>query len=102
MTDKIEREKRVVEKMIRIFCRHHHNTASAELCDDCDRLLDYCRMRLDRCPKGELKSSCRKCEIHCYSPLMKQKIKAVMRYAGPRMILYHPADALRHMISELK
>lgn len=92
----IEREQRTVAQMIRIYCRHKEG--NRELCPDCRALLDYARLRLSKCPFGENKTSCRKCTVHCYRPDMKDRIKAVMRYSGPRMLLYHPVAALRHLI----
>jgi hypothetical protein len=29
---------------------------------------------------------------------MREQVKVVMRYAGPRMLLHHPLLALRHLI----
>lgn len=86
--------------MIRIYCRCKEG--NAELCDDCRTLMEYARIRLSKCPFGEHKTSCRKCAVHCYRPDMKDRIKMVMRYAGPRMIYHHPIAALRHIISELR
>nr|MBP8870902.1 nitrous oxide-stimulated promoter family protein [Bacteroides sp.] len=63
-------------------------------------LLEYAHMRLSRCPFGEKKNTCRLCTIHCYKPEMKERMREVMRYAGPRMLLYHPAAALRHLWKE--
>jgi len=97
---RIEREQKTVAQMIRIYCRHHEG--NRELCDDCTALLEYARRRLANCPLGEDKTSCRKCTVHCYRPDMKERVRAVMRYSGPRMILYHPVAALRHAISELR
>ena len=31
---------------------------------------------------------------------MPEKMRAVMRWAGPRMMLYHPIEAIRHLIRE--
>lgn len=31
---------------------------------------------------------------------MKERMREVMRYAGPRMLLYHPVAALRHLWQE--
>lgn len=99
--ERIEREKKVIALMIAIYCRrHHHEAADSALCPDCKALLDYAKARLDRCPKGNGKSSCRKCAIHCYSPEKRADIREVMRYVGPRMILIHPVEALRHLLSE--
>ena len=36
--------------------------------------------------------------MHCYKPDMRQKVRQVMRYAGPRMMLRHPILAVRHML----
>lgn len=88
--------------MIAIYCHRQHVTAGDTLCPECQELLDYALQRLSHCPKGNLKTSCRKCTIHCYSPLYRHKIQTVMRYVGPRMIFYHPISAIRHLITELK
>lgn len=92
---KTEREKRVVCDMIAIYCRHHHNTKT--LCDECRALADYATQRSDHCPYKENKTFCSQCTTHCYAPAMREKIRKVMRYAGPRMIFYHPIAALRHL-----
>ena len=45
---------------------------------------------------------CRRHEVHCYKPEMKERIRTIMRWAGPRMIIYHPVAAIRHLLRELK
>lgn len=100
--NRIEREKRVVGKMVEIYCRQHHHNPQGGLCEECRALLEYAHRRLDHCPKGESKTSCRKCRIHCYAPDRRERIREVMRYVGPRMILIHPLDAIRHLITEIK
>ncbi|MBD5375031.1 MAG: nitrous oxide-stimulated promoter family protein [Bacteroides sp.] len=105
MTDKpgkIEREKAVIVQMVAAYCRRRHHGAAGELCTDCRELLDYACRRLEHCSKGERKSSCRKCEIHCYSPSYRQRMRSVMKYVGPRMLLINPIAAIRHMLSELR
>lgn len=98
----IQREKRVVAQMIAIYCHRHHAAKGGALCEDCRSLLDYATRRLDHCPKGDSKASCRKCEIHCYSAANREKIREVMKYVGPRMIFIHPFSAILHLIGELK
>jgi len=85
--------------MAGIYCRGHHAT-KGELCAECRELLDYAYCRLDRCPYGGEKPTCGKCPIHCYKPAMKTKAKAVMRYAGPRLMFRHPILTLRHWLDE--
>ncbi len=97
---KIEREKQTVTQMIHIYCRHKEG--NRELCPACTELLEYALLRLSKCPFGEAKTSCRKCPVHCYKPDMRMKIRAVMRYSGPRMMLYNPVAAIRHIFSEMR
>ncbi len=96
-TDIISREKRIVEQMIRLYCRRKEG--NRELCQKCKALLEYAHQRLDACKFGERKTSCRKCPLHCYKPEMRERIRAVMRYAGPRMLLYHPVSAIKHFLN---
>ncbi|MDE7396586.1 MAG: nitrous oxide-stimulated promoter family protein [Muribaculum sp.] len=97
--NRIDSEVAVVGKMIEMYCRRKEG--NRELCPDCKHLLDYAVKRLSRCPFGERKSSCRLCRIHCYEPIMAEKIKAVMRYAGPRMAIFYPRYAVMHLFHEL-
>lgn len=99
MGKRIEEEKAVVEQMIRLYCRKKEGNTL--ICPDCQKLLDYAHSRLDRCRYGNDKPTCRKCPIHCYRPEMKESIRLVMRWSGPRMILYHPIAAIRHLFREL-
>lgn len=94
---RIEYEKRVVEQMITLYCRRHDGNKT--LCDDCRDLIAYAHRRLDHCRFGEAKSACKDCPIHCYSPAMRERVREVMRWAGPRMMLYHPVAALRHLLN---
>lgn len=96
---RIEEEKAVVEQMIRLYCRKHEG--HGELCPNCRELLGYAYSRLDRCRYGEDKPTCKKCPSHCYRPEMKERIRTVMRWAGPRMIFYHPLAAIRHLLREI-
>lgn len=100
MACRIEREQRTVSLMIGLYCRKHHGSRKGELCAECATLREYAAERLRRCPHGEKKPTCRKCPIHCYRPDMKERIRKVMRYSGPRMILHYPVAALRHVLSE--
>lgn len=83
--------------MIRLYCAGHHAERSGGYCADCRELLDYAQRRLARCPFKEGKTTCARCAVHCYQAQMRERIRVVMRYAGPRMILRHPILALRHL-----
>ena len=95
-----EQEKKTVRHMVEIYC-HGKKHACKDLCEECSALLNYAYLRLDHCKFGEKKPTCKKCPIHCYKLDMKEKMREVMRYAGPRMVWYHPIAAIRHLIREL-
>ncbi len=97
---KREREKEVVSQMISLYCRKNHGGKT--LCPDCAELERYARTRSDRCPFMETKTFCANCRVHCYKPEMREKIREVMRFSGPRMLLYHPVMAIRHGIESRK
>ncbi len=95
---KRQREKKMVSLMIAIYCRGRHGTQKGTLCPACDELNTYARLRSDRCPFMEVKTFCANCKVHCYKPAMREQIRDVMRYAGPRMMLHNTVAAIRHLI----
>ena len=98
---KREREKAMVSQMIALYCKKNHGTKRI-LCPDCAALDRYARERSDKCPFMETKTFCSNCRVHCYKPEMREKIRTVMRFSGPRMIFHHPAAAIRHVIETKK
>jgi hypothetical protein len=94
---RLVREWETLEAMIRIHCRDHHE-AKAALCVECQELLDYAGVRLERCRFGAEKPTCAKCPVHCYQSARRDQVKAVMRDAGPRMIWEHPVRSLRRWL----
>lgn len=103
---KRENEKKIVTQMISLFCRRKHHARSRSimnqeelLCSDCHRLSLYAQERSDRCPFMAEKTFCANCSIHCYETKMREKIREVMRYAGPRIVFYHPIVAVKHVLS---
>lgn len=96
---RMKRERKTVEAMIHIYCRGVHPEENTP-CSDCRELLDHAWMRLEKCPFQEGKTPCARCPVHCYTPAMRGKIRAVMRYAGPRMTFRHPVLALRHLLDK--
>lgn len=91
----IETEKKIVEVMIRLYCKKKEK--NKELCPACKELLEYATTRLDKCPFRDKKGVCKNCNIHCYKPEMRERIKTVMRFSGPRLIFHYPIIAIRHL-----
>ncbi len=119
--DRLERERRTIAAMIEIYCRGQGHTPStttshignlkvrangsdldaSALCNECNELLEYAMRRVEKCPFKAEKPTCAKCQIHCYLPARRQKVRQVMRYAGPRMLVYHPILTVLHYWDEV-
>ncbi len=103
-----EREKRTISNMVAIYCAGNHSAAertetsfSGEaICPACKAIDDYCVLRTERCRSMERKTNCEECGNHCYAPSQREQIRAVMRYAGPRMLTRHPIAAIRHLLKK--
>ena len=103
LTGRLKREHETLVCMTRIYCDHHHgDPAGADLCPECDRLMQYAYRRLEKCPYGTAKPTCANCPIHCYKPAQRQTARDIMRFAGPRMPLRHPWRALTHLFDKLR
>lgn len=104
-----EREKKLVPVMIRKHCKGRHkaarkeqDVAGKEVCAECRELTEYALLRLEKCPFKENKQFCSFCKIHCYKPEMREKVKAVMKYSGARMLFTHPVFAISHVAQLIK
>ena len=100
--DKRKKEVETVSSMIEIYCHGSHGTKRGELCGQCEKLKEYTTARTMHCPFMETKTFCSNCRVHCYKPQMREEIRNVMRFAGPRMLFYHPIMAIRHVITSAK
>ncbi|MBK5931169.1 hypothetical protein CCR82_11690 [Halochromatium salexigens] len=99
---RIRREKRAIAAMCALYCRAHHagSAEAARLCGACEDLLRYAHQRLDQCVFGELKQPCDQCATDCYSKTQRPRLRAVMRYAEPRLRWRHPLLSLLRLIDK--
>ncbi|MDP2401194.1 MAG: nitrous oxide-stimulated promoter family protein [Actinomycetota bacterium] len=103
-----------------IYCRGVHGTAQRNelqsaaatlgvygrktpvVCEECADLLRYAEDRRARCPKDP-KPFCSHCDTHCYRPAMREQMREVMKYSGPRSIVRgHAIDSIRHLVESRK
>jgi Nitrous oxide-stimulated promoter len=116
---RVRREARTIELMIRMYCaaghpsgaggnpaaraqRSRRGASRSPLCPDCAALLDYSFARIDECRLGAAKPICSRCTVHCYRPAMRERVRAAMRWSGPRMTHRHPYLAMRHLLDRRK
>ena len=96
-SQRLAREWRTLAGMVHCYCRAQHRTA-VRLCPECQGLLDYAAVRLERCRFGVGKPTCVNCPVHCYQRDRREQVRQVMRYAGPRLVWRHPILSLRHWL----
>jgi predicted amidophosphoribosyltransferase len=94
----MRRERRTIEIMVDLYCQDWHGSPKGQLCPDCQALRDYAIQRLDHCPFQERKTTCVNCAVHCYKKEMRERVREVMRYAGPRMLMKSPILAVQHLL----
>ena len=95
MDPRLEREHRTVAALIRIYCRSRHS-AGPELCAGCSDLQRYVAERMAHCVLHHAKPTCVACAVRCFAPPQQAHIRAVLRYAGPRLFWRHPVRAFWH------
>lgn len=90
------RELKTLAAMMHLYCRRHRG--AGDLCPECDSLWEYARRRTERCIFGDAKPTCANCVVHCYRRDMRERVREMMRWSGPRMALRHPLLALTHLL----
>ena len=81
--------------MIRYFCKAKHR--KRKLCASCSGLFQYITARIEECHLDEKTSSCFMCPDYCYNLEMRGKIKEVMRFSAPRILIRHPILIFKHL-----
>lgn len=94
----INREKRTIAFMIRLYCQRHLHLSLPDAKHAA--LIEYCQRRLDRCRWQDKKPACKRCPVHCYAPSQREEVRRIMRWAGPRMMFYAPLETIRHLLGK--
>ena len=71
---KIEYEKRILNKMILLYCNKKHHSLNV-LCAGCDALRSYAMERLNRCPFKLDKKACKDCKVHYIKMINEAKFE---------------------------
>jgi len=112
----VAKDTRLLGDFAVIYCRGNHSDAERlpldspgaglgvygrrppAVCVECAELLAYAEKRRAYCPKDP-KPFCSYCDTHCYTEDMRERMRDVMRYAGPRSVLRgHAIDSVKHLV----
>lgn len=94
---------KTLEAIGRIYCSAHHDGEkdAAGLCPSCREAVDATIARVEACPFGH-EGNCQDCTVHCQRGEAQQRIREIMAYSAPRMLLRHPAMTARYLAKKLK
>jgi hypothetical protein len=112
LTKKERKDLRVLVSFTAVYCQHHHDSAMSgvdvgsemsqplvagkyQICPDCREFLAYAVARRIQCPLDP-KPVCKQCEVHCYKPVYRQRVKDIMRFSGKHLLLRGRLDLLWH------
>ena len=92
------REQATLEAIGRIYCNAHHAGAkdAAGLCPQCRTTVDATLARAQACPYGH-EHNCQDCDTQCQRGQAQQDVRAMMRYAAPRMAFSHPLMTIEYL-----
>jgi hypothetical protein len=65
------------------------------VCDECRDFVLYAFDRRLRCPLQE-KPACKHCQVHCFKPGHREKVREIMRFSGQYLIRRGRLDLLWH------
>ena len=91
MVSKVDEDIKVLIKFFKIYCetKHKHREKTSEdnikLCSECQEILRYSIVKREYCHLDP-KPPCKKCKIHCYKPIYREKIRDIMKYSGMALI----------------
>ncbi|NLE84739.1 MAG: nitrous oxide-stimulated promoter family protein [Chloroflexi bacterium] len=97
----LQQEQATLEQIIGLYCHTRHRTKGS-LCVECQELLDYARERVSHCQFLPDKPVCARCPVHCYKRSYREKVREMMRFAGPRLIFKDPIAVVRHFRLNLR
>ena len=102
--DQLEKDRATVEAIGRIYCKRYHREASKDvsgLCESCRRAVDLTVDRAQACPNNH-EENCEDCAIKCQRGDDQKRIKEIMRYSAPRMLVRHPLMTIEYLRKKLR
>ncbi|MGI6787136.1 MAG: nitrous oxide-stimulated promoter family protein [Acholeplasmataceae bacterium] len=100
MDKKVIKEKKTFDKMLKIYCKKKHS--STKLCTECVEIQQYAHLKIEKCPFISDKPFCAFCKVQCYQKDMKEKIREIMKFSGPKMIFRAPIQSFKHIMQMIK
>ena len=112
LTNKEKKELKILALFTSVYCRDHHTSEQKSLadlpeqlmslqpytcCASCQEFLLYAIERRLNCPLED-RPICKHCQVHCYRPGYREKVREIMRYSGKTLIKRGRLDLLWHYL----
>ncbi|MCD6580586.1 MAG: nitrous oxide-stimulated promoter family protein [Desulfuromusa sp.] len=112
LTRKEKKDLKILALFTSVYCRDHHTAEIKSLsdlpeqlasleryacCAPCREFLLYAIERRLNCPLEE-RPVCKHCQVHCYRPDYREKVRDIMRYSGKTLIKRGRLDLLWHYL----
>ncbi|MGN1361014.1 MAG: nitrous oxide-stimulated promoter family protein [Eggerthellaceae bacterium] len=101
---RIQRDLRTLQAIGSIYCGAHHAGRpkdSTGMCPECSETILLTHDRAANCPYDH-QGNCQDCTLKCNRGDQQQRIKAIMAYAAPRMLVRHPLMTLEYLAKKLR
>lgn len=101
---RIDRDRRTLEAIGQIYCSGNHASAAKDsggMCSSCRDAIEGTLARTASCPNGH-DSNCQDCPIKCQRGDARARIRTIMAYAAPRMMLKHPIMTCEYLYKKLR
>lgn len=108
ITKQQKKDIRLIGKFVEVYCAGKHGTSARStfklpatlgdrrLCPECTAFMEYAVGQRTKCPLEAEKPSCKKCRIHCYAKIQRDKVREIMAYSGRRLMLRGRLDYIWH------
>ncbi len=99
-----EKDRRTLQAIGRIYCQGNHAERGkdvAGMCSECGAAIEQTLARAEACPHGH-EGNCQDCATPCQRGEAQERIKAIMRYAAPRMLVRHPLMTLEYLRKKVR
>ena len=112
LTRKERKDLKILAFFTSVYCSAHHQAERAAIvplpenltslkkyrcCVECRDFLLYAIDRRLKCPLEE-KPTCKHCQVHCYRPGYREKVREIMRFSGRALIRKGRIDLLWHYL----
>jgi hypothetical protein len=84
------------------FSGNYPNWKRIALCPHCYEMVKMAEKHVSGCPHMAYKTFCHSCPKPCYPKAHLEKIRPMMRYSGPRLMLRHPVIAFKYFHGVMK